>query len=264
MQFRVVSFVGHTSRSLNDGRTFPFNFQLSFFREVLRRALREDERRVVFLGGHSVGAYTCLQMLDSLSPSSLSSSPSNAAALAAAAAAADLARIKRVFMLFPTISDIASTPNGRTHTPVLEHLRPLVLGVVRLVGLLPSSLARLALVKAVGLHPYEVEAASALLGAQGQGQGPATVACCLHMARDEMRQIRELQVELVRRNLARLYFVWGQRDSWAPLSQLAKLRELFGTALRFERAHPDAAHAFVVGGAHLVAPVIVEQMRPYL
>jgi len=237
-QFRVVSFVGHTAAQLNGGRTFPFKFQLAFFCELLRRTLAEESTRKIFLGGHSVGAFTCLQLLQSLSP-------------------ADASRVTKVFMLFPTISDIAATPNGRTHTPVLRFLRPLALGIVAVVAALPHALQHWVLLKHIGLHPYEVEAAHGLLHV-------ATVGNCLRMARDEMAQIGALQVDLVRAHLDRLYFIWGQRDQWAPMHQLRTLQGLFGEQLQYVVAPKEAAHAFVVGGSHLVAPIVYEQMRQFL
>lgn len=251
VEFRAVSFVGHTSRPLNAGRTFAFNFQLEFMKAVTRLAIegREDgpapasspehaRSRSVFLAGHSVGAYACLQILDALS-------------------ASDAERIKQVFMLFPTISDIAATPNGRTHTPALRFLRPVALGIVGVVSLLPRAVQGFILSRAVGMHPYEVEAAHGLLHV-------STAGCALRMARDEMAQIGALQIDLVRAHLPKLYWIWGVKDQWAPMHQLQKLKGLFGMRMRYELAHKDAVHAFVVGGSHLVAPVVAEQLRAYL
>ena len=60
--------MGHTVSSLNDGVVFGFQYQLAFMKEYLLRLLvsESDSDRAVFLAGHSVGAYVCLQMSESL------------------------------------------------------------------------------------------------------------------------------------------------------------------------------------------------------
>jgi len=245
VELRVVSYVGHTSVSRNGGRPFPFRAQLAFFSEVLRRAMEEEgkEERQVFLAGHSVGAYVVLHMLDSLP-------------------AEQRARVAQAFMLMPTIMNIADTPNGFTHVPLLRWCRPLLSGFMGAVATcLPRSLQRYILAHAVGLNaPYEVAAAEALLQSP-----PHAVAACLAMAAEEMQQIGPLDLQrFVQPYLQQLYFVWGQNDRWAPVQQLEQLRAHFGSRLRVELAHEDAAHAFVVGGAHLVAPLVARQMEPFL
>ncbi len=240
VEFRAVSFVGHTSQSRNEGRSFPFTFQLAFMDEVMRLTLKEVGKRHLFLAGHSVGAFTVLHMLNSLS------------------SAADRSRVSQAFMLAPTIMHIASTPNGIVHTPVLRFLRPVALSIVSVVSCLPFSLQKLILAKVVGLHPYEIAGAQGLLRVE-------TAAACLRMAHEEMQQIGSLDLEAeVRPHLNRLYFVWALKDRWAPLSQLQQLKMHFRHELRYELAHKDAAHAFVVGGAHLVAPVVAKQLQPFI
>jgi pimeloyl-ACP methyl ester carboxylesterase len=234
---QCVSYVGHTSGYLNRGGTFSFDFQLAFMKQYVRTLLEEDDRRNIVLGGHSVGAYVCLQILDSL-PSTLR------------------ARVQHTFMLFPTIFDIARTPNGRTHTPVLEYCRPVALAIVGAIGCLPRRLTDYILYRHIGLQPYEVEAARAVLQVH-------TVRNCLYMANGEMRQIGSMDADLLRRHVDSLYFIWGQTDQWSPLSQLDYLKSLCPPEkpLQYEIADPAVAHAFVVGGAHLVAPMVTRRMK---
>jgi pimeloyl-ACP methyl ester carboxylesterase len=248
VDLRCVSFVGHTANArLNDGRPFSFPAQLAYMRALLRGTLREtaQQQRRIFLAGHSVGAYTVLHMLDSLRTSTTLSE-------------SDRARVCKAFMLFPTVMDIAATPNGRVHTPALKWLRPVALGIVGMASLLPRSLQRFLLYRAVGLHPYEVEGAQGLLQFR-------TAAACMLMAHEEMCTIGPLDMErFVRPHMDKLHWVWGQTDAWAPLSQLQRLKDHFGYDLSYELAPKDAKHAFVVGGSHLVAPVIAEQIMPFL
>ena len=77
-------------------------------------------------------------------------------------------------------------------------------------------------------------------------------------------QIRSLQTDLIRRNLSRLYWIWALNDNWAPLSYYEKLVQLFGANFNSAVAPTNVAHAFVVGGAEIVAQMVVQQLHKYI
>lgn len=156
-----MSYVGHTESYLNSGSTFSFQFQIAFFRAYMKRLVARQPGRPIFLSGHSVGAYVCLQMLDALPRATAT------------------AVVPQTFMLCPTVFDIGATPNGRVHTPVLKYLRPFGLLSIWLLSLLPKSLSDWLIYLNVGLHPYETEAARSVLQVH-------TAKNCMYMALHEM------------------------------------------------------------------------------
>jgi hypothetical protein len=167
VEFRCVSFAGHTSKSLNQNRTFSLQDQLKFFRAYLKQLIAQHPQRKIFLSGHSVGAYVCLQMLDSLTCEQ---------------AAANI--VPQTFLLFPTVFDIGATPNGIIHTPVLNYGRPLIIGLIAALSRLPKAVKNYILFRHVGLHPFEVEAAHGVLQVH-------TAKNCLEMAMHEMVSDRQ-------------------------------------------------------------------------
>lgn len=161
-QFRVVSFVGHTSRSLNDGNAFDLAFQIAWFNALALRIARREPKRTLFLAGHSVGARVVLHMMRALEDAGFGD------------------RVARAWLLFPTVFRIADTPNGRTHTPVLRYFRPLVVGAVAVLSLLPRVAREYLLARHIGsTNPFECEAAAGVLQ-------PHVVRNALFMAKHEM------------------------------------------------------------------------------
>lgn len=181
----------------------------------------------------------CLQLLASLTPSESEQV------------------VSQVFLLFPTVSEIGTTPNGRTHTPILKYGRPVIVAFMTIVNLLPKTMKEYILFHHIGLHPYEVEAAHGVLH-------PHTVRNCLFMAMHEMAEIGALQTELVKKHIGKLYWIWGHHDQWAPLYLLQRLKTIFGSELRYEMAEPSIAHAFVVGGAQPVADMVYKQLKQFI
>lgn len=159
-----MSYVGHTSKLRNrKGDLFSFDFQLQFFKQYVRAEIAKDRQRCIFLSGHSVGAYVCLQILDSLT----------------ALDGCGHSQVKQVFLLCPTVMEIAATPNGFTHTPVLNYLRPVIVGFIAIVSILPRIVREYLLIRHIGLHPFEVDAAHGVIQVD-------TVRNCLFMAMHEM------------------------------------------------------------------------------
>jgi len=238
IEFRCLSYVGHTSRSLNHGGVFDFPFQIRFCQQYITQVRQQHPKRKLFLAGHSVGARICLHLIEQLER--------DGAALP-----------EHVFLLFPTVFDIARTPNGRIHVPVLRYLRRFTNTIIAPVATLPASLRRYILYRHIGLHPYEVDAAMGLTQ-------PNTVRNAAEMAHGEMELITALQDDLVSRHLSRLRWIWGAHDDWAPLGHLAQLQQRFGDKLQVEIAPDEVAHAFVIGGTHIVAPMVYKHLKTML
>ncbi|KAJ7042419.1 hypothetical protein C8F04DRAFT_1030023 [Mycena alexandri] len=170
----------------------------------------------IVLSGHSVGSWIALQVLKAR--------PSD---------------ISQVFLLCPTITHIADTPNGRRLSWSFRSPLPrLVAWLSYLTRPLPLSL----------LFPWPVLQIAVL---RSLLNSPATIFACLSMAHEEMATIRELDSTLLEEHKHQIYLYFAAQDDWVSTYQ-AKITRLFlpNDASRVEQA--DVPHAFCLRRYNLI------------
>ncbi|KAI0080372.1 hypothetical protein K474DRAFT_1590061 [Panus rudis PR-1116 ss-1] len=171
----------------------------------------------IILVGHSVGSWLVLQALR-FRPQVVSS----------------------VFLLFPTIAYIGSTPNGRklswlfrpplprivSHTSVLTRLLPL-----RLISYLFAEwpLAQVLVLRDLLHSPFSIYAS-------------------LTMADDEMKTIREPDEDLLKHYSDRIHLYFAQKDDWVGDNEGELLRALeqHWENVKIIHGQADIPHAFCI------------------
>ncbi|KAJ7139949.1 hypothetical protein C8R44DRAFT_765856 [Mycena epipterygia] len=171
----------------------------------------------IVLGGHSVGAWIALQVLKAR--------PSD---------------VFQVFLLCPTVTHIADTPNGRQLQWLFRSPFPfLVSWLSYLTRPLPLSL----------LFPHWSYSQIAVL--RSLLNSPSTIFACLSMAHDEMVNIRELDNPLLNEHMHRIYIYFAETDGWVSKHKAGIMRCFLGSEARVVEG--QAPHAFCLNHGEDVA-----------
>ena len=135
-------------------------------------------------------------------------------------------RVKRVILLFPTIEQMAETPNGIRQAPLFSTLRPLFIAICWLLSLLPLSLKTFLLNHSSRLsssppdqRPHFIQAILNLTTASWYN--------ILCMAHQEMTVVSVLPVDTIRAHLHKLVFYYGVGDQWNTPELCPRIQQLF-------------------------------------
>ena len=147
-------------------------------------------------------------------------------------------------LLFPTISHIQDTPNGRHlrylfHAPVIS----LVSSLAHLLRLMPTRFLLRLIQTATGHSKTACSVTSSFI------TRPSVLYASLRMAREEMLCVRELDPQLAQ--LApRLVALWARdnQDLWTPESHIEAFEKV--APGRSKRTDEDLPHAFCCQEAH--------------
>ncbi|GAA6035725.1 hypothetical protein JCM8097_005670 [Rhodosporidiobolus ruineniae] len=244
----AIGHLGHSTAPRQGGGGFKPREQASleeqvedkvrFLEEIRgRHGLGEEGGARLVVLGHSIGAWVALQML-SHRPTLISS----------------------LHLLFPTLSHMALTPNGRALSPLFSSwtLRPVFYSTSAL-AYLPKALVG----KLVGL----------ITGHSGEGaqtttalvSSPSTVLAALTMAREELASITTLDEGLVARAAGEgklwIYYAAPGADGWVTEGAMEEVEAAFEAGVRGGRAEAERKrrvrrceeglpHAFVLDEAH--------------
>ncbi|GLB35983.1 putative lipid-droplet associated hydrolase [Lyophyllum shimeji] len=200
--------------------------------DAIHSAFGIDTR--VILVGHSVGAWVSLQVL-------------KARPLAASA----------IFLLCPTISEMAKTPNGRRISWLFSpHMRTIVSKLSYLTRILPVWFLAL-------LHPSWP--LSQVLVLRTLLQSPRSILAALHMAHDEMGTIRDLDIDLLEMHRDQLWFYFAERDDWVGEQRENVLRSLKPDSenVRVVHGHHGIPHSFCINHGEQLALQCCEWLDDY-
>ncbi|GAA5829816.1 hypothetical protein JCM11251_007892 [Rhodosporidiobolus azoricus] len=190
----------------------------------------EGNAKVVVLG-HSIGAWIGLQVLHRR-PSLLQS----------------------LHLLFPTLSHMAQTPNGRTLSPLFSSwtLRPVFYSTSAL-SYLPTALTSRLVGLITGQNGAGAQTTTELVSS------PSTVLAALTMAKEELATVTALDAHLVSSVADKLWFYYAAEgvDKWVIdecVSEVEKAVEgklgRAGREKRVRRCKEGLPHAFVLDDAH--------------
>ncbi|GAA6024185.1 hypothetical protein JCM11491_006673 [Sporobolomyces phaffii] len=233
----AVGHLGHSLQAEKEGmvKGFKPSQQATLEEQVESKLEFVDELRgkygqdvKIMAMGHSIGSWICLQMLKQR-PQLVASA----------------------HLLFPTISSMSLTPNGRKLSPLFSSwtLRPLFYST-SFFSYLPTSLVSTLV--------------SVLTGQSGPGSAtttrlvssPQTVVAAITMARHEIDCVRELDRDLVRAVGDKCWWYWAEagRDGWVLEESIreieAALGDARGIAAKRERCSEGMPHAFVLNQEH--------------
>ncbi|KAF8078790.1 hypothetical protein FPV67DRAFT_1466481 [Lyophyllum atratum] len=221
------SHIGHTPgiEPSNSSSTYGLTAQVESSIEAfdaIQSAFGVDTKIIVV--GHSVGAWLSLQVL-------------KARPLAVSA----------VFLLFPTISQIRDTPNGRKISWLcLPRPRLFISRLSHLARILPLGLLSLL---------FRSWPSSQVLVLQMLLHSPHSILSALHMAHDEMGIIRDLDIGLLDAHKNRLWFYFAEHDDWVG-KQKDNILYAFKPDLenvRIVHGSQDIPHAFCINHGEQLA-----------
>nr|GAT47842.1 predicted protein [Mycena chlorophos] len=160
------------------------------------------------IAAHSVGSWVALQVLK-----------------------ARPKQVAQVQLLFPTITHIVKTPNGRRLSWLFKSPMPWIVSWL-------SYLARPIPLSVLFRH----WPASQVRVIQSLVHSPSAIYACLCMADEEMKTIRELDELLLTEHIDKLVFVFGANDDWVSEQQPA-IVDAVGEARVVD---VEAPHAFCI------------------
>ncbi|EMD41940.1 hypothetical protein CERSUDRAFT_110493 [Gelatoporia subvermispora B] len=178
----------------------------------------------LILAGHSVGSWITMQVLKARSEA-----------------------VSSVVLLFPTLSHIASTPNGRKLSPLFRPPLPSIVSTLSLAAhIIPTALLRL-----LFSHwpPEQLAVLRALITC------PASVLAALTMAGDEMNTIKDLDVALLQQFRDRIHLFLAEQDDWVGTQKEAILDAFHPDAesVKIVHDHQDIPHAFCINHGDMLA-----------
>ncbi|SCV70678.1 BQ2448_3440 [Microbotryum intermedium] len=159
--------------------------------------------------------------------------------------------VSSAILLFPTISHMALTPNGRRLWPLFS---PLGLAPVGLSTALLSYLPRESLSRVVGRLSGQSGPGS--LVTTGLVTSPGSVVAALTMAKEEMRNVTELDGEMLKKYGNRLCWYWarGDDDGWVLPSSVKEIEDVLDQAgfpkERRKKCEEGMQHAFILTTKH--------------
>ena len=167
-----------------------------------------DQSGELYFIGHSVGCHVIVETLAILEENHKS-------------------KVKKAFLLFPTIERMRETPNGKILTFSTSYFLWFIYFVAYMLTLLPKSvqtwLVDLFFSKhhsSKDMHDKLDEVALRL------STKFSCVRSCLHMAHDEMHQVRHLNRRSIEQNQERILLYYGAQDRWCPVDYYYDMKRL--------------------------------------
>jgi len=156
-------------------------------------------------------------------------------------------QVTAVFLLFPTISYIGDTPNGKKLSLLFKPLPRYILSSLSwLTKYLPSYVFW-------KLFPsWPVQQVIVLRHFIGSS---TAIHSALAMANEEMKAIRDLDIDIIKQYQHKLWFYYAERDDWVgeEKKRLLRLLDPITYPSRYVLAPTGVPHAFCIKHHELVA-----------
>lgn len=240
-----VWIIGHAGHEEPDGKQrsnvpklqgnehkFDLAGQLAHKIDFLEKYVPENVK--IHLIGHSVGAWTILQLLKR-----------------------EEIRMKvhHCYLLFPTIERMKVSPAGEIFTERIE--RALWYSkIFFLLGFMPYALRRYIL----NHYVQKWNLPDAYLDAALKVANDRVLDRILHMGRDQVENVYDLDLEWIKENKKILKFYYGQTDHWCPKSYYFDLKESIPD-IDAELDELGMAHAFNVRKGPEMAALCAQWIR---
>ncbi|KXJ69269.1 hypothetical protein RP20_CCG028031 [Aedes albopictus] len=195
--------------------------QLQHKIDFIRKYVPADVK--IHLIGHSIGCYLALELLKIPDISE---------------------RIQHCYFLFPTIERMADARNGFILTKIINPIYFVVQWFYRCFAMLPT------VIKVWVIYCYFVLTGTpkSYLGTALKYTNPAVIDKVWFMALDEMKNVRNLDVDIIEQNKHRLKFYYGTTDGWVPVKYYKELKQKVPDA-DAELCTRKMEHAFVLRSA---------------
>lgn len=196
----VMGFAGHSLHELNNGKFFELQHQIELADRFCRTVLTAHVKRTYRscnVGGHSIGGYVALHMLNRFPK-----------------------LIDRGFLLTPTICNMRQSPNGSSKDALLKAplIRAVCATAVPLMHMLPTCVKR-----------YVINHTQKNMNDHGrwvseQLTRPNVTRNILMLARSEFEEVATLDVSMVQSVQDRLVMYFVKQDGWVPMSDVDAIR----------------------------------------
>eukprot|EP00002_Diphylleia_rotans_P029727 TRINITY_DN6072_c0_g1_i1.p1 TRINITY_DN6072_c0_g1~~TRINITY_DN6072_c0_g1_i1.p1 ORF type:complete len:491 (-),score=98.56 TRINITY_DN6072_c0_g1_i1:142-1614(-) len=197
----AVGHLGHNTVNRGSSQLFNLEQQIQHKISFLQSIVDEDASSRFILIGHSIGAYMCLKVMER---------------------STDI-RVLRSLLLFPTIEEMAKQRNRLFGLMFVRGIRHILALIAHFLGIFLPTILKLLVMRLMGIEGNSAQAAMQLMNF-------TTVNNILYLAGTEFAQVRALDKHLVKKNLAKLIFYYGQDDHWAPLRLFYQMRSRFPEA----------------------------------
>ncbi|KAI8097458.1 uncharacterized protein BX664DRAFT_326428 [Halteromyces radiatus] len=197
--------IGHHTSTVN--RVYGLQEQIDHKIACFDQLRKENESDTQYiLMGHSVGSYICAEVLKKRQHHN----------------------ITRLIALFPTLREIALTPNGVNITRLVSNVPlSLISGVAGLASLIPSPIRQSLTGLITGQKNQSLKVtAHGLLHR-------SVVQNALYMAKQEMEIIKELDEDFYSTHVDRFIMYYSRNDEWAPLDHYEYMTEKFPSGMIF-------------------------------
>ncbi|XP_053695407.1 lipid droplet-associated hydrolase [Sabethes cyaneus] len=217
----------------NNENLYDLNGQLEHKIEFIRKYIPKNVK--VHLIGHSIGCYLALELLKIPDVSE---------------------KVQFCYMLFPTIERMAEAKNGFILTKIVRPIYCALQWFYRCFALLPT------LIKIWIIYFYFLltRTPKYYLGTALKYTNPAVMDKVWFMAMDEMKLVRNLDLENIQLNKRRLKFYYGTIDGWAPVKYYHELKQRIPD-VDAELCTRKIEHAFVMRSASTMGFMVAERIR---
>ncbi|KAI3653599.1 hypothetical protein MP228_001546 [Amoeboaphelidium protococcarum] len=235
----VHSVKFNESEELRQTGLFGLQDQINHQLAILDHLVAEEYKDArIILAGHSVGAYICTEIIK----------------------ARPAYNFERSLLLFPTLENIAATPNGSLLSPAFSWMGRLCLSsAATALSFLPVNALQSAVSRVIGTNDAE----SAIVASQMIDSDVCQNA--LYMAYTEMAQIQNLDERFYKEHIDKLIFYYGVDDRWAPVKHYQDMKARFPSG-QVHLCSNGLSHSFVLGGqgSETMATIASEWLQQHL
>ncbi|XP_012280823.1 lipid droplet-associated hydrolase [Orussus abietinus] len=202
----VVGHAGHVQppkllhakpSDIPDKQLYDMKGQYDHKMQFIKKYVPKDAR--LHLVGHSIGSWFILNLLRDEEIEQ---------------------RTVKCYLLFPTIENMLDTPNGKFYTSIVSWLIPVLLIFTWIFSCFPYIL-QFYLVRLFGIF-YGIPAKS--IKAVLQLLNYTVLNNVFMLANEELQRVRELDHNVIEKHASKLWFYYGTRDGWVPVSYYENLK----------------------------------------
>lgn len=186
----------------------------------------------IHLIGHSIGAWMVLQMLENNKLRR---------------------RVSKCYLLFPTIERMIDSPNGWMFTKIVLPLYSVFGFMIKLFDSLPENIR----IHLIQMYFWFASIPNYLIGTVLKYMQPSVMQKVVFLAENEMVRVRDLDSDIIRKNLHLLLLYYGTTDKWVPIKYYQQIKEKFPT-LNAVLDTKNIDHSFVLRHSIEMADIVSE------
>ncbi|XP_015176315.1 PREDICTED: lipid droplet-associated hydrolase [Polistes dominula] len=196
--------------------------------QFIRNYVPNDAK--IYLIGHSIGCWFILNVLKDEDISK---------------------KVEKCYLLFPTVEHMADTPNGRFLTKFILHIVNLLLFLTWIFTCFPYYLKAF-LIRLFGIF-YGIPAKhvnTVILLLQ-----PSVLKRVFRLADEEMKQVKELDHNIVSQHIGKLWLYYSEKDQWTPISYYRNMKAKYPN-IEANLCKHGFAHSFILNHEKEMAEIV--------